>query len=224
MVNVEPAAGQVEEGLGHEGGAVAVGDGELFDHPAESDGSVSCLQGVAIADVDLDLAGGVLGVGLFDGDPGHAEVIADRSQDMLEFHGPLEPVDLDAFVSRLEGLGVDQKELDLGSDLHLVTHCFGPIDDPAQDVAGVDRHQLAPFGPSGPEHEGGARVPWHGMQLVGQGSHPDSRDNRWPCWCKACPICRRSCRGRTWRWTATCLPRRSPASAKQECVFLAGCR
>ena len=82
-MRVEAVAGFLEEWFGHEGRHIAMLRGELLHEAAEHHEPVCRFECWAIAQVHLDLTGGVFRVRLLDGNAHLVDLVADRAEDML---------------------------------------------------------------------------------------------------------------------------------------------
>ena len=105
-VDVEAAAAQVLERLGHEGGALAAGSRRGLDQALEQDGLVGRADHVGpVAEVQLVLAGRVLGERGLDRHVLRRRVLLDQGEEALLVLEPVGQEDLDLAARRRPGGG-----------------------------------------------------------------------------------------------------------------------
>ena len=138
-------AGEVDEGLGHEGGAHAVFLGDGADHVFEEDVAVGGDEGGGVGPVHLVLAVGVFVVVLVRLPPQGVHGVGDLGDDVVAAHeGELVVAGLGLAVGGVGdggAVGLDEEELGLDAGPHL--EGAGGGDDAAEDVAGGLVDELA---------------------------------------------------------------------------------
>nr|EIF89406.1 putative NAD/FAD-dependent oxidoreductase [Streptomyces tsukubensis NRRL18488] len=159
-VGVHSGAGVLAEGLGHERGLHALLQRDLLHHQPEGHDVVGGGERVGVAQVDFLLAGGALVVAELDRDAHGlqhrdglaAEVHADVLRGVVEVAGVVGG----HRAAAVDGLVLQQEELDLGVGVEGEAEIGGPGQHPLEDEAGVREGRRAVRHEDVAEHPGGA--------------------------------------------------------------------
>ena len=171
VVDMAAGAGQVVVPLGHEGDGLALQQGDLLAGVLDDAVAVGHGQRIGVAHVDLFLARAPFALGVFHGDAGRLQVLADGAQHRLVADGLEDAVVLDVVIGRARlavVLGVDalvalveQVELQLGGEHALVAALGEAGDLPLEDAARAVRQVLVVVVLHIAQHQGGALQPGH---------------------------------------------------------------